>query len=366
MSTKFKFLYVIPNTTLPYGYEFVNILCLPCGFKGRFRFRDKWVSDEFKTNYKSYSGKTIHILLRDRETANFYPLRKAYVESITKIAETYYIKYELGDLFPYDSKTSVRIEQLENYSSGYLKYHTDLKNNTPNNDMLPLVYGSNYEYEFNNNHYDADSNITKELESFQNIVDTIKDISFFKTVTFTKIIHLKQSNSNDFADISNGYYNLKEEMDYELSIYQTAPTITMEDMLTPNDIELKADSKYISIIKGKQRAVGKYDIINFLIRTNINTAGASSFLDVSYKLKPDADQYIDPNLSLPIIIHSRWSKLFWRMLVLLASIIVYLYAYIFKSFKGIPLDILKDISVITTAVVIFDLKNKWIEYIKRK
>ena len=270
MATKFSYLYVIPNTTAPYGYEFVNILCLPHGIKGRFRFSDKWVSEEFKTNFKEYCGKRINILLRDKETAVFSPLRKAIVDDISKIGDTYYIQYTLKGFFEYDSKESVRKEQLECYRKEFSKYHTDLCNNRPDTDMNPLVFGSNFEHDFVNKHYDALETTMKDLEVFQNIIDTIKGLSFFTAVTFTKIIQLRQANNSNIVPIVDGRYILKEETDYEFSIFQTAPTLSLKEVLTPNDIEIFSDAKYVSIIKGKQRAVGKYDIFNMLFRTNIN------------------------------------------------------------------------------------------------
>lgn len=366
MATKFSYLYVIPNTTAPYGYEFVNILCLPHGIKGRFRFSDKWVSEEFKANFKEYCGKRINILLRDKETAVFSPLRKAIVDDISKIGDTYYIQYTLKGFFEYDSKESVRKEQLEFYRKEFSNYHTDLRNNRPDTDMDPLVFGSNFEHDFVNKHFDALETTMKDLEVFQNIIDTIKGLSFFTAVTFTKIIQLRQANNSNIVPIVDGRYILKEETDYEFSIFQTAPTLSLKEVLTPNDIEIFSDAKYVSIIKGKQRAVGKYDIFNMLFRTNINTAGVNSFIDIRYRLKPGADQYIEPNLSIPVSIKLRYRSIFWRVCILVASISLYFYSYLVKSLMGIPLDVLKDVTLVTVAVVVFDLKTKLIDFFKRR
>jgi len=50
----FDALYVIPNAIVPYGYEIITLLGLPDGLISRFRFRDEWVSEQFKTNYKNF------------------------------------------------------------------------------------------------------------------------------------------------------------------------------------------------------------------------------------------------------------------------------------------------------------------------
>lgn len=366
MACKFKHLFIIPNAIPPYGFEFVNILCLPKGTKSRFRFKEKWVNDEFKANHKLYIGETIHILLRDKTNTTIFPLRKAKVDQISRIGETYYIRYTLLDYFEYDSKDTVRNDQLREYREGFYRYHTDIKDNHPDMDMRPLVFGSNYQFNFVNQHFDTDEPVMKEFEVFENIISTIKDITFFKSVTFTKIISLEYVNSKGHITVSDGKYQIKEESDYILKLYQTTPTLDLDCVQIPNDIELKSDAKYITVIKGKQRAVGKYDVIEMMFRTNMNTAGANTSLDICYKLKPGAEQYIDPNINLPLHINHRHRSILIRILVLIVAILIYLYSYMIKMLKDVPLDYVKHITVITVAIVIFDLKNKLIDYFKRQ
>lgn len=369
MTTKFKYLFVIPNTIPPYGYEFVNILCLPLGFKGRFRFKEKWVSEEFKSTYKAYISKPIHILLRDIVSSTIFPLRKAIVDDIIKIGDTYLIKYTLNNYFNYDSKESERVSQLDEYQRRFLEYHDgQLLNNKPNADMSPLVFGSSFNIDFVNNHFDTQDSCYKDLETFRNTIDLIKNIKFFESVIFTKIIYIRVKNTTNAPNVVNGAYNLKEDTDYEISIYQTAPMLTYNKDELPNDISINVDSKYISVIKGKQRIVGKYDIINLIFRTNTNTAGAGSFIDIAYKLKSDqaAEKYIDPNISLPISITFKYRGIINRIIALFAFIVLYLYAYIFKAFSESYACIIRDISLVSVAVIIFDFKSKFIDYIKRQ
>jgi len=51
---------------------------------------------------------------------------------------------------------------------------------------------------------------------------------------------------------------------------------------------------------------------------------------------------------------------------LVASISLYFYSYLIKSLRGIPLDVLKDVTLVTVAVVVFDLKTKLIDFFKRR
>ncbi len=361
----FSSLYVIPNAIIPYGYEIVPLLGLPCGFEGRFRFSEKWVSEQFKSNYDGFIGKPLFIILRDFDIGNLIPLRTGIVESISKIGETYYISYKLGPLVEFDSNSPSREKQVSTFNNEFFEHHRELLSKSPGQDMKPLVFGTNFSYKFGNANFSTTDDYERDLERFESIISCIKNIEFFKDVQFLKIVDLKELKKGSPVPIKDHHYLLTEDVEYHLRIYQTMPTYLPEKMKEPNDISIFSDSKYINIIQGKKRAVGKYDVLSYRFRTAMNSASARTFLEVHHKTKHKDDQFIEPSFSVPIKIDYSTNKFFIDIFFIFLFSVVYLYPYLIRSTTINTADLIKDLAVIGFAAAVIDLKNRLVDLTKR-
>jgi len=361
----FNALYVIPNSIIPYAYETVPILGLPSGLIRRFRFSEKWVSEQFKINYKDFIKKPIFIILRNFKTGNLIPLRSGTIISISKIGDIYFISYEQGDLVEFDSNQPTREIQIETFNATFLKYHREQLSNVPEQHMKPLVFGSNFKLELGNANYSATDHDEKDLERFQNIISCIKSIDIFNGVQFLKIIKLFELKSQEPVFVKNHHYPIKERIDYILQIYQIAPTLSLENMREPNDISISSDSKYINVIEGKKRAVGKYDVLSYIFRTNPNSASAKTYLEILFKTKHEDEPFIEPSFNVPIEIVYTASKLLITILIFVSSIGLYLYPHILRSTILDSPEIIKDIALVSITVAIVELKTVFINFIKK-
>ena len=70
-----KYIVFIANAIEPYGYEIVNVLAYPPGFKYRFRFDEEWVQDEIKSQIADLTDREAYIVLRDFDKAKLFPIR---------------------------------------------------------------------------------------------------------------------------------------------------------------------------------------------------------------------------------------------------------------------------------------------------
>ena len=103
---------LIPNAIDPYGYELINILAYPSGFQYRFRFDEEWVQEKLRNNITKLENKKAYIVLRDKATAIFYPIRFCTIKQANKIGKIYYFEYELGDIIDYDSKEHLATDSV--------------------------------------------------------------------------------------------------------------------------------------------------------------------------------------------------------------------------------------------------------------
>lgn len=356
---------IIPNTIEPYGYELIKIIAYPKGFKYRFRFDEEWVDTKVSGNIKDLTSKTGVIVFRDFKEAKFYPIRYFKLLKAQKIGKIYYFEYELSDFIDYDSDSNWRSEQINKINEEFTRYHsTTFANNTASNDMKPLVLLSNYSFEdIKNEHYCSSNTEEKEHEQWGNIVTLIKNISFYENVEFIKILDVVSMSQNGGSAIfTKDYLRLLEAHDYKLRILQFIPK-GGKQKAEPRDIEIKSDDKYISIVRGKERAVGKYDVLTFVFRTNERSGGHNSFIDIEHTPKSEGKQYIEPKLFIPVSILK--SMRIALIKIALGAIFVGLYIYL-NIFPDSKIIFLKDVSIIGTAIIIHELLFEIKDFIRQR
>jgi len=358
-------LYVVPSTLVPYGYEVIPLLGLPTGVKSRFRFREEWVSEQVISDYATLTEMHLVVVLRNFTNGQLIPLRRGTVENISKIGGTFFISFRLGPLIEYDSNITMRGNQLDSYNTMFHEHHGEKLASLPDNPMKPLVFTTDFLFQFRNENISTSDYYEVDLERFENIVSCIKDIEFFKGAQFIKVVDITEVKKKKAALVTDYNYLLSEDKEYNLRLYQTAPTISNSEVQSPNDISISSDAKYISIIRGKRRAVGRYDVLTFIFRTAYNSSSARTFIEVFCKVKQSDEQFIDPSFNLPVTISFTFNKLLKNTLYILLFIGVYLYAQTLRAVSSIAIDALKDVAVVGFAAAIIDLKNKLLELSKR-
>jgi hypothetical protein len=360
-----KYLAIIPNTISPYGYETVPVLATPDGFQYRFRFDEEWVQDSI-VHRNDLSGKKGYIILRDFNTGQLLPIRCFTVDSFSKIGKMYFIEVTLGGLVSFDSEESHRQVQIDSFHKEFSQFNFSvIGTNPPGGNMEPLVFLTNFSLEIKNEHKHSDLN--EEMESWGNILSCLKDIDFFTDVQFLRLVKIEPIDKNTGKSFfKDDQLVLQEGADYKIQLAQFI-TKTSGPNITQTDIKISGDNRVISVLRGVQRAVGKYDILTFVIRVNKHGGSGATFLDIQYQPKPDDQDIGEPHLFIPVSI----IKLPQKRLMKLGSLLLFTILYSAPSFPAFlsywawfanNKNLVQDISIVGFTLSLFSV----VEELKRK
>ena len=356
-----KNLIIIPNTIDPYGYEAIPILAYPDGFIYRFRFDEEWVHDSI-IHRSELIGKLGYIVLRELDTARLLPLRHIKLRVFSRIGKIYYLEVELLSLMGYDSDTPHREAQLKGFNDSFSEFNNSvISTNDPGQNMKPLVFLSNYNINMRNEH--MSSSIAEDTESWGNTLANLEPVPFYTDVQFLRLVDVTPSDEKaGYAQFRDGKLFVREGADYTIRIAQMVPHLSGDSVL-PSDITITGDDKAISILRGSQRAVGKYDILTFIIRTNMNTPSKATFLDLRYRPKVTATDVGEPRLIIPVsILRSRYLLLrraIWLSVFVLAYCVLMIPALIKpETFISEYTPVIRDVSLVGISVSLFGLLNE--------
>jgi hypothetical protein len=391
-----KYLIMFPNMIPPYGYELVQIMAYPSGFVYRFRFDEEWVQEKIKNNDLQFlEGKRGYIVFRDKATARFYPIRYFTILKAERIGKVYYFSYELNNTVDFESKEDLRTKQLDEFNTALTDFHKDeLVTNQPGKDMKPIVLLSNFELVMKNGHPSSANALLRENERWVNVISTVKSIKLYEDIEFVKIIEvisMKKSNHTNVhrhnnSRLHNVYYKIvdvlsmikkdytaanvkdnslvvSEYEDYKLKLLQYIPTESRQERHKPRDIELKGDDKYVRIIRGRQRAVGKYDVLTYIFRTLPDSGGTKSFLDLEMTLKPGTEPYMESKIFIPIFIKIKIGKVILKLSLAAVFVSVFL-AIHFHPNSVLPF--LKDVALIGVTIIVMELFMELKGFLRRK
>lgn len=360
-----KYIIIIPNAIVPYGYELVQIMAYPTGFVYRFRFDEEWVQENVKNNLSVLVGMKGYIVLRDKDVSKFFPIRYFTIKEAQKIGKIYYFSYELNEIIDFDSKQHLRNNQLEEFNKNFIEFHkTEFINNEPGKHMKPLVLLSNFGPEIKNQNHPSLDALHQENERWINVISTVKNIKLYEDVEFIKIVDISlMKRPAKKADFISNAIEVKEYEDYKLRLLQHIPKETETKKSEPRNIELRGDDKYLRIIRGKQRAVGKYDILTFIFRTSPESGGNNSFLDIELTLKPEAKPYMESKLYLPVVIKRKFGKMIIKLLLAVLFISIFLIIHFHPSSS---LQFLRDIALIGITIIIMELLSTLKGFLRRK
>lgn len=354
-------LVVVFNTLEPYGYELVNLLAYPAGFTARFRFDDKWFDAPLAG---ILTGATPgYIVLRDFRAGRLYPVRRFVLLSYSKIGVIHHLQCELGELFEFDSDENRREIQFCDFNTAFCTARTDIQTtNQPDGHMKPLVFMSGYDPSLSNYNSKATEPSARDNERWANLLSMIRDIDFYVDSEFLRIIRVSEQGWPDRrAPVKDHSFLLKRSLNYEIVVAQYRPG-GLKTQSEPRDIELKCDDKNIISVRPLQRAVGKYDILSFVLRVEGDTKIKKSFFDLKFTPAGKSVPYVNPLIQVPVEIDSPMRLLTLKALMTTSLAALYFFPAIWTSILpppdilGVPAkDFGHDLSLVALAVAMTDL-----------
>ena len=139
-----------------------------------------------------------------------------------------------------------------------------------------------------------------DLTNWGNVVNVVAKAKVFETAEFLKVLDLTNG-SGDSVVPHNEAFPLREGKTYSLRVFQIVPAKPEASKWDAHDIELSAFSEQIGILKERQRVVGKYDVLTYVIKV----AGLSSTERTAIELSAipaNQSQVLLSSIHLPVTI----------------------------------------------------------------
>lgn len=284
---------IIINDIAPYIYEINNILCLPKDFRYRVRYRNyeqRWMPEV--DNPAELGGCDALIVLREKETSFLYPIRKVKINNVETIGDIIYIEFinkEIVDISSNESSRNIETfhKELE------AKIAEDGWENRPGEDLNSLIFFTEDDYTVNlsGNHRNEIGRWGELVGILATGLDKYRDFDFIK-------IHDISAESGGTAEIVNrkdargAKYELNDKTTYDIRVVQRTRTHVQDEsmVIVPRTLRLETGPEIENLIS-KLTISGKYDIMRFKIRPDIDNWEGNSFLRLVFDREKLNRQY---------------------------------------------------------------------------
>lgn len=329
----------IIHSAIPYCYDFNTILALPSGFRYRNRFDTPWVDPNLHQNITALVGERVLLILRDQENNRLIPVRWATINVAQQIGRIYYFEYLLGDLIAYESDDLGRTEQLNKATARFHKYHPELPGAAGHPLHAPSVFRSAAGNALSTSPAD-------DLTAWGAATSAVASADIFNRVEFLKVLGMFDLDNNP-CPVANESFLVRPNTVYQLRVFQTIPRPDSAGTTHPHDIEIECFEDHVVQLRARQRAVGKYDMLNFVLKTRRLPPQERSALQIP--LRPDhiKGNFAPSSLYIPLTATGRSARavLLWTLAVAATLLLM------FKP-SLVPLD---EDTVRNIATVIFVL-----------
>lgn len=305
------------HAALPYCYDFNTIMALPTGFRYRNRFDTPWVDPNLRQASGDMVGKDVLLVLRDAERNLLVPARWANIQMALQIGHIYYFEYILSDLISYSADEVARAGEIRAYTNKLHEYHNDLPGTIGTSLSTPSVFRSAVGTEL-------PTASAEDLTAWGNTTYAIASASIFRQVEFLKITGLYDLASKPCPTVSEGFL-VRPNTVYQLRVFQTFPQPGTPATLQPHDIQVETFPDHIVQLRSRQRAVGKYDMLNFVLKTRKLPPHERSAIEIPHVPHHEQGHYAPSALYLPLVATGRspTAVLIWVLATMVSLLLMF-------------------------------------------
>ena len=308
---------MITSTIEPYMHDVTSLLYLPTGLRFRFRYRHKYIPEEFLNGekQKALEKQPGLIILRNVETNEFIPIRRVFIDKVENLGGFLLFSFEVGSLVLYDREKLPKSEDQKN------QYQDVMMSYIPEKYRLMFLSGSrDIKLVFKvPNQINQQIAIDKEEDPqtsvaiWSNIVENLGRLKAYSKTCFLRITDVIDSKDNSKLQpgkigTDQRGYKLEAGKTYFVEILQYFPYgIDEREKLTPFVIKLLTDKDILAPIKEINPIVGKYDKLRLIFHCMRPKTSITSFfqfcpekikeVDEAGELKPIYDV---PTIFAPI------------------------------------------------------------------
>ncbi len=249
----------------------------------------------------------------------------------------------------YDSDGTARTAQIDAFNRRFLELHPNVKGG-PNQDIAPSVFISQIGAELRAASAD-------DLDKWGSVVAAIGEINIYEGVEFLKIVEVSSS-VGEAVPIRDCKYELKPNTVYEMRLFQWVPN-PGEETLEPHDVQLHTLSDHILVLRGQQRAVGRYDMLRFVFKVEDLRPGESTFMEVLHTPHPKRGESAIPSIYLPVIIRSKTKVSY--IVRTLVTIVTLLFTFSPDLFGSITVDAdkVRSIAIVLFILLVIGWRRVW-------
>lgn len=290
---------MVTNSIQPYCYDIAHVLGLPINFRHRFRYRDRWI--KLSETIESLKCRPALLVLRDHDTGRLIPVRFVVIDNVIRVGDINYIDFRVQEYPP--------VETLDDVSNEIEKWLGSNKHeNSPGKALSCLLFNAEtieVEGAGGNSKVESYSEWSALLERLGKL-ECYKDFGFLRIV---QVIDAKRRVATATCDATGEYsYKLRPDRLYFLEAIQHIPwnIDATETISKPYDVELKAETNEIEVLRRIQRVVGKYDLLRFIFKTPGGYKSRNSFLELESKQDEFSTKFRLPGLFVPVRIEAPW------------------------------------------------------------
>ena len=273
MATPGTLCFVIQSVD-PYRFDFLNIFALPTGFEFRQRYDQRWVDPILRDGaLAKLAGERVLVAFWDRATKRLVPVRFGQISEATPVGKVAYFRYDLGEFVRYAASPDARRAFLQQFNNDLHNHHGE--NKIDSTGALELCV-------FRLAVPLPESADATDLTQWGHALEEVASAECFASIEFLKIIGLREHNdaAASWASVADHSYKLKNNRTYQLRIMQFIPHANEALPPAPHDLDLHAFEDQIRVLRRRQRAVGKYDVLNFVFRTSGFLQGGETSVEI--------------------------------------------------------------------------------------
>lgn len=333
----------IVSSLRPYCFDFNEILALPAGFKYRNRFQTMWVEADLRQQIgPALAGRRVLVALRDADNNLIVPMRWGTITSAEPVGDIAYFEYLLGGLVKYSNPENVRQQEVVAYSDKFSQRHAWLPGAPGEPFRDPAVFWS----DIGNTLGTADAG---DLTAWGNAVAALVHAPAYRRIEFLKIVGL-YAKDGSVATVQDESYLVAPNSVYTLKVFQFVPDPGPEEaLIPPHAIKLNTFDDHIIALRRTQQAVGKYDMLKFVLRVRTLAPGERTEIEIPHC--PDAATEGKASTSLYIPVEVRQlSRL--RVTIAAVTALVSLYLMFRPQIGEFPADVVRNLATIVFVLVV--------------
>lgn len=325
-----RFLLVV-NNIQPYGPELVNVLAAPPLSTCRFRYQRKYAPTI--GNIASLLSKEGTIVLRSHGTGRFMPLRTCKVILVRLVGDIVYLTVELRNIAAL-AADKLSEEQLRIFNE-LMVYAIGAFENPQGGDLLNLIlYEDGTIFQRLRQWHEASDG--DECGHWGNCILLMAHEFGLQAVNYYKVVELRDSQNRvlsfDPAERADGGYALQTDSTYTMVVLQRTYTGKKGDSSVPGNrfLELNSNSDNVTILRGKQPILGKYDVFHFYIRPQSSSSRTFAQLFLGANADKGTDVFRVSPLEVPIAVEASL-RLKLRTIASGGLFLLFLVTYLFSQ-----------------------------------